>query len=338
MPVMRVHEASDPAPVLSGTVVPARAPLSARDVDASRWDERDALRLAVSIWLDAQRSPHTKDAYARDIARWLAWCDERDVPVNDARRGDVDAWRNDLEGAGLQPGGIARRLSAVSSFYAYWAAEDVVSRNPAANAKRPRVSPAPVSIALTRPQAQMLVTYADEIAGRDMRPGVICRLLAETGMRVGELTGARVEAITMTLGHRVIPVVRKGGEVQQLPVATTTRLRLDAYIGDRTSGWILEVRLTSRRKGDGRMDRSYVRQLLQRISREAGLPEEVCRRMHPHVLRHSAATLLAADGVPPHEIQVLLGHADLRTTQRYIHHAQSLDASPVYRLAQLIAT
>jgi len=63
----------------------------------------------------------------------------------------------------------------------------------------------------------------------------------------------------------------------------------------------------------------------------------VCERMHPHVLRHSAATILAEDGMPVHEIQELLGHADLRTTQRYIHHAESLDASPVYRLAALIS-
>jgi integrase/recombinase XerC len=60
--------------------------------------------------------------------------------------------------------------------------------------------------------------------------------------------------------------------------------------------------------------------------------------MHPHVLRHSVATLLAADGVPVHEIQNLLGHASLQTTQRYIHHAESLDASPAYRMAALLSS
>ena len=84
------------------------------------------------------------------------------------------------------------------------------------------------------------------------------------------------------------------------------------------------------------MGRGYVRRLLRRVAADAGLPPEVVERMHPHVLRHSATTLLAEDGVPLHEIQLLLGHADLRTTQRYIHHAQSLDASPVYRLARMV--
>jgi integrase/recombinase XerD len=75
----------------------------------------------------------------------------------------------------------------------------------------------------------------------------------------------------------------------------------------------------------------------RRMAREAGLPPEVWQHMHPHVLRHSAATVLAADNVPITEIQALLGHADIRTTQRYIHHQEGLDASLVYRMAGLLA-
>jgi site-specific recombinase XerD len=320
-------------PVINGSVVPHK---SVRDVDASRWDEQAARELAVDIWLTAHKSQHTRDAYRRDIAEWFAWCDSQAVPVRDARRADVDRWRDMLTARPESAATVARRLCAVSSFYDYWLAEDIVTRNPAKRAKRPKVSPKPVSISLTRHQAAALLAYVNGLANQ--RPGVIVRLLAETGMRVGELCSARVEHIRESGGHHTLTVVRKGGEKQELPIARGTYQRVQEYLNGRRSGWILEVKRTERRKaGDGLMDRSYVRQLLRRLAREAGLPEKVHEHMHPHVLRHSAATLLAADNVPPHEIQALLGHADLRTTQRYIHHSSDLDASPVYKLAALLA-
>jgi integrase/recombinase XerD len=321
---------------ITGTVVERPARQSIRDVSAARWDEEAALELAVSIWLAARDSPHTKDAYRRDFGAWAAWCKASRAPVADARRADTDAWRGQLAADGLAPATIARRLSAVSSFYSYWLAEEVVTRNPAANAVRPKIAAEPGSISLTRAQASMLLAHIDGLA--DLRPSVIFRLLAETGMRVGELCSARAGDLAMSGGHHVLAVTRKGGKVQFLPIARTTYERVGAYLDGRADGWLLYVQPTHRRTGDGRMDRSYVRELLRRKARDAGLPREVWERLHPHVLRHSAATLLAADGVPVHEIQQLLGHADLRTTQRYIHHAQSLDASPVYRLAALIAT
>jgi integrase/recombinase XerD len=244
----------------------------------------------------------------------------------------VDGWRDWLEGS---PATIARRMCSVSSFYGYWAQEDVVTRNPAANAARPAVSKAPGSISLTRHQAADLLAYVDQLP--DPRPAVIVRLLAETGMRVSELTGARVAGLAMSGGHHTLEITRKRGATAILVIASTTYPRVMAYLGSRADGYILHVRQTERRHGDGQMDRSYVRQLLRRLAREAGLPDEVWQRMHPHVLRHSAATLLAADGVPIHEIQLLLGHESITTTQRYIHHAESLDASPIYRMSALLA-
>jgi site-specific recombinase XerD len=325
---------TDLSPVLAGAVVGRLPAASVRDVDPGRWDEAAARQLAVDIWIGAQLSEHTKAAYSRDIAGWLAFCDEQDVPVNDARRGDVDAWREEIA-PGLSPATIARRLSTVSSFYRYWDEEGMVARNPAANAKRPKVSAKPVSISLDKPQASQLLTYVDGLA--DRRPGVIYRLLAQTGMRVGELTAATVPDLAMSGGHHILSVTRKGGEREQLLIVPTTYERVMAYLDGRPDGYILHVARTERRTGDGQMDRSYVRQLLRRLAREAGLPAEVWQRMHPHVLRHSVATLLAADNVPVPEIQAFLGHASLQTTQRYIHHAKGFDKSPGYRMAALLA-
>lgn len=318
---------------LAGTVVPAGRPLSVREVRAADWDQDTAWDAAVGIWLRSVTSQHSRDAYHRDITLWRGWCDENAVPLDDARRADVEHWRDELTGS---PSTIARRVSAVSSFYRYWLAEDVVTRNPAQNATRPKLSAKPGSIALSLGQANTLLAYVDTLT--DPRPAVITRLLAETGMRVGELCGARAADIAQVGNHHVLLIVRKGSEdPQPLPLATRTHGRVMAYLDGRREGYLLHVRATERRQGDGRMDRGYVRTLLRRLSREAGLPEHVWSKMHPHVLRHSAASIMHADHVEVPEIQRVLGHASIETTMRYIHLAEGLDNSPVYRLASLLS-
>ena len=325
-----------PGTPLTGTAAAGRPAISVRDVRAGFRDDHTARAAAVWFWLDASGSPHTREAYRRDIAQWFGWCDASGVPPGDARRADVDAWRGELGAAGLAGATIARKLSAVSSFYAYWLAEDAVERNPAKNARRPRQSGEPKSITLTRQQAAQLLAYADSLP--DTRPAVIVRLLAETGMRISELCSARAEHLAMDGGHHVLMITRKGGRPQALPIAPATRARVGEHLGGRRDGFIVRARRTGpAAAGGGRLDRKYVWRLLRRLAAGAGLPEDVVSKLHPHVLRASCATIAAADGVPHHEIQRMLGHADPRTTAGYIRHARGLDASPVYRVAAAIA-
>jgi len=321
---------------LAGQVVTAGAPRSVRDVDAGFWDDQRARDAAVWFWLQSFRSQHTRDAYRRDIGMWFASCDARSVPVNDARRNDVDGWRDEMDAVGLAAATIHRRLAAVSSFYAYWLDEDVVERNPAANVRRPPRSREPTSITLTAQQARQLLGYVDGLA--DTRPSVIVRLLAETGMRIGELLGARVEDLAMDDGHYILRVTRKGGRAQALPVAPTTRHRIAGHLAGRAEGYIVQAHRRRRESASGgKLDRWYVWDLLRRVAREAGLPDEVVGSLHPHVFRASCATIAAAAGEPLVEIQRLLGHADPRTTDGYIGRTRALAASPAYRVAALIA-
>jgi site-specific recombinase XerD len=334
-------------PVVTGQVVPARPPISVREVRAEFWDQPGHRKAAVGFWLTSAKSPHTRAAYARDISEWFAYCDRTGVPVNDARRADVDAWRDELTAGGLAGATIRRKLAAVSSFYLYWAEEGVLERNPAKNAARPARADRPTSITLTREQAAQLLRYVDDLADPpagprprrpDPRPAVIVRLLAETGMRVSELCGARVEDLAMTGGHHVLTVTRKGGKRQRLPIAQTTRHRIDVYLAGRRDGWLVRAeRADAIRQPGGQLARQYVYDLLRRLGREAGLPDDVWTRLHPHVLRGSCATIAAAAGVPQHEIQLLLGHADPRTTAGYIHGQRELDENPVYLVAAAIA-
>jgi site-specific recombinase XerD len=327
---------TDLVPVIDGRVVPAARPASARDVDAGFWHDPVARDAAVWFWLQSFASQHTRDAYRRDIGRWFAYCDGRGIPVGDARRNDVDGWRDEMAAAGRAAATIHRRLAAASSFYAYWLDEDVVQRNPAANVRRPPRSREPTSITLTAQQARQLIGYVDGLA--DTRPSVIVRLLAEAGLRVGELLGARVEDLAMDDGHHILRVTRKGGRVQALPVAPTTRHRIAEHLAGRPEGYIIQAyRPRPGSDSGGKLDRWYIWDLLRRVAREAGLPDELVASLHPHVFRASCATIAAAAGEPLVEIQRLLGHADPRTTTGYIGRTRALAASPAYRVAALIA-
>lgn len=339
---------------VSGVVVPAaQAALSPRDILASDWWQPDARAAAARFWLKSRTSPHTREAYERDLTAWFAWCDDHDVPVHDARRGDLDNWRDhisahgltDKSGGGLSPASLTRTLSAVSSFYTYWVTEGILERNPVKNVTRPRISQEPGSISLTERECNLIISRTAELAARgDLRPGVIVRLLAETGMRVSELCGARVTDLGISGGIPFLNVVRKGGKPQSLAIVAATRELIGAYLDGRTVGWLIET-VPDRRKepapgrpvADGQVSRSYVRDLSRRLAKEAGLPEETVRRMSPHVFRHSAVTLLASYRVPPHEIAKLVGHAHLVSTERYIHFVGTLANSPTHVLAQRLA-
>ena len=125
-------------PVIIGRLMPPRPPMSIREVRAGFRDDPAARAAAVWYWLRACRSQPTRDAYQGDIGRWFAWCDSRELPASDADRADVDAWCAQLTSEGRASSTIARRLTAVSSFYRFWLDEGAIARNPAADATRPR--------------------------------------------------------------------------------------------------------------------------------------------------------------------------------------------------------
>lgn len=213
-------------------------------------------------------------------------------------------------------------------------AEDLLDRNPAAHARRPKASTEPGSIALTRDQLQQLLAYVDQLL--DARATLVVRLLAETGMRVSELCNSAVEDRGVSSGHRTLTIVRKGGVSATTVLLPATAHLLDGYLAGRTTGPLLQT--SGCKSGQpGPLDRRYVRDLVRRMARDAGLPAEVVERMHPHVLRHTAATLLDEAGVPMQRIQRQLGHADIRQTEMYAGHRQDLAASVVYVLGQILA-
>ena len=191
--------------------------------------------LLAAAWLASLRAARTRRAYAGDVRGWLGWLAERGTDVLDAGRVHVDLWAAGQQDQGAEAASVRRRLSALSSFYRYCAAHNLVDRIPTAGVARPMVDPDyTATIGLDRDQARALVAAADADRGpQALRAAAVIRLLLHNGLRVDEACAADVTDLGTDTGHRVLRVTRKGARKARIPLAPATAAALDAYLAER---------------------------------------------------------------------------------------------------------
>ena len=294
--------------------------------------------LLAAAWLASLRAARTRRAYAGDVQGWLGWLAERGTDVLDAGRVHVDLWAAAQQDRGAEASSVRRRLSALSSFYRYCAAHDLVDRIPTAGVARPGVDPDyTATIGLDRDQARALVAAADADPGPQApRTAAVVRLLLHNGLRVDEVCAADVVDLGTDAGHRVLRVVRKGARKARIPLTPATVAALDAYLADRAcrcglgDARQLAGPLLATASG-GRLRQGYLWELVRRLARDAGI--EAWDQLSPHCLRHSAITFALDAGATLRDVQDYAGHKDPRTTRRYDHARDSLDRNAAYAVA-----
>ena len=191
--------------------------------------DADPVTLLVTAWLSARRSENTRADYARDIGitpprrpgrapSWLTWCREQGVhPVTGVTMLHMARYARQLETAGLSPASAARKLAAISSWYAWLARRGHISASPAVGVARPRpgprTPPAPaLTSALTSAQVLALINAADTASGSQRaRTAALTAVLLYAGARLSEVTGADVADLGTSDGRRVLWVTRAGG-------------------------------------------------------------------------------------------------------------------------------
>ncbi len=274
----------------------------------------------VGRWLAGQQSPHTTDAYRRDLADFVLWLDGRDDLLA-VDRGTVDLYRRHLETVGLKPATVARRLAALSSFYAYLQDEQVLPRNPVGKMKRPKQSDHSPRQYLNREQARDCLAVAADLGPVQSALVGLCLL---AGLRISEALSLSLEDLGEADGHKVATVTRKGGRTEDVVLSDACLAMLAPVIGNRKSGPVIVG------PRGGTVDRHHAARLVAGVGKVAGLS----RRLVPHDLRHTCAVLSLKAGAPLDRVQQQLGHADPRTTQRYTHHLDRLENAAAYDLAE----
>jgi integrase/recombinase XerC len=279
-------------------------------------------RFAAHLEGERRSSAHTRRAYLGDVAGFAGYAAAAGVPVAAASTAVIRGWLA-RAAADAGPTSLARKLSALRTFYRFLVREGLAAANPARQIATPR-KPKKLPTVLPEEEVAALV----EAPGGGPEPGpagplarrdrAFLELLYASGLRVSELVS--LDLADVDLPQRLVRVLGKRNKERVVPFGRHAAAALEAWLDARAAlaagpdGATAPAALFLNYRG-GRLSARSVARRLSRWVTAAGLP----RHVHPHVLRHCFATHLLESGADLRGIQELLGHASLSTTQRYTH-------------------
>ena len=297
------------------------APLRVQDTE-SRNDSASGIDGAVDRFLnylatERGMAANTLLAYGRDLARFLDHLERRHVAGATAVQvADVVSFLERLQQQGLSARSRARMLAAVRGLFAFLLREEVIASDPSRDLRLPRLGQRlPRSLA-PEEVAQLLAPQdGSALAQRD---GAMIELVYATGLRVSETVSLKSSQVNLEAGY--LTVVGKGRKERVVPIGRFARQRLLEYL-QQARPKILAGRLSPflfvNRAGH-RLTRQGFWKRLRLAVRRAGIGGKVS----PHTLRHAFATHLVEGGADLRTVQMMLGHADIATTQIYTHVAR----------------
>jgi integrase/recombinase XerD len=262
-------------------------------------------------------SRHTIDAYRRDLTGYGHFLDRRGLQCETADSAAVRSWLAQLSAEGLSAATMARRLSAIRQLHRFLYLEGGRADDPTQTIEGPRQQ-RPLPRLLDETEITALIDAARlRPDAEGIRLTACLELLYAAGLRASELIGLPLSALAPD--RSLLVVSGKGGKERMVPIGRAARAALEAYLevratflGRRPSSPYL---FPSRAKS-GHLTRQRLAQLLKELAPEAGIDPA---RISPHVLRHAFASHLLAGGADLRAVQMMLGHADIATTQIYTH-------------------
>ncbi len=264
---------------------------------------------------ERQASPHTQDAYARDLRRLEHALEARATALEAASAADLRHYLGLLAARGFARRTQARHLSSIREFYRFLLTEGLRDDNPAETLQFPKRARTLPKVLDEAEVERLFETAAADSSPRGLRLQAALELLYGTGLRVSELVGIPLAALAPDL--TALTVVGKGNKERRLPLGEPARDAIRAWLEVRDAGrstgaparWLFP-------SGRGHLTRQRLAQSLKELAARAGIAPS---RISPHVLRHAFASHMLARGADLRTLQKLLGHEDISTVQIYTH-------------------
>lgn len=278
----------------------------------------------IDAYLDHLRverrlAEHTLESYARDLRRLAEFAAGEGAAIERLDRQALEAYVRQQMAAGLSPRSVARGIAAIRGFYRFLVLDRRLDQSPADDLTPPRAWPA-LPKHLSMDDVDQLLAQPDVATPFGLRDRAMIELLYATGMRASELIAVR--AADLHLDEEYLTCVGKGNKERIIPIGEQAAVWVRRY--QREGRPRLAERARAVRRADphlflnargGGLSRVGFWQVLTAYGRKAGIRAS----LSPHVLRHSFATHLLERGADLRAIQMMLGHADLSTTQIYTH-------------------
>jgi integrase/recombinase XerD len=256
------------------------------------------------------------ESYARDLAVLAQFGTALGRPLEALSREDLEGLVRDMMAEGRSPRSVARAVACFRGFYRFLVIDGRAKTSPATDVRPPRAwKTLPRYLPLE--DIDRLLAQPDVSTPRGLRDRALIELLYATGMRVSELIGLRPADVNLEASY--LTCTGKGDKQRIVPIGDEAALWVKRYLAT-GRGALLGKRQSTRlfvnARGGGRgLTRVGFWTVLKGYARQAGLTSTIS----PHVLRHSFATHLLERGADLRAIQMMLGHADLSTTQIYTH-------------------
>jgi len=272
-------------------------------------------RFLDSLWAEDGVSDNTLEAYRGDLMTLQGFLKQHRRTFTEVTEAEVFQFLSEQRGQSTRT--IARRLSALRRFFGFLLRERVIERDPTQRVVSPRLGrtlPKPLS----EQDVEALLDAPDSAVPLGMRDRAMLELLYATGLRVSELVEIKLAQINLLQG--IVRVVGKGDRERLVPIGEEAHNWLTRFLKDGRPH-LLRGRSAEHvfptQRGTG-MTRQAFWYLIKRYALKAG----ISAALSPHTLRHAFATHLLNHGADLRVVQMLLGHADISTTQIYTHVAR----------------
>ena len=259
------------------------------------------------LQVERRMSPHTFDAYRRDLDALNAFATQEAADVETLHTEQVRAFIASEHRRGLSPKSLQRRLSACRSFYRWLLRHGRIHANPAQPIRAPK-APRKLPQVLDPDEAKALVEVPTDVP-LGLRDRALLELFYSSGLRLSELCALRWQDLDLVGG--LVTVLGKGNKQRSVPVGSFARTALAEWKQDQQAA--SDAFVFPGRKGP--MSSRGVQARLRTLAQRQGL----FKRVHPHLLRHSFASHVLESSGDLRGVQELLGHADISTTQIYTH-------------------